>query len=104
MDLPNGYDTIVGDRGITLSGGQRQRISIVRAMVREPEVYVFDEATSALDQETETEILEDIRDLFMDKTVIVISHRLSTIAYAKRILRLENRGVNDISDHDPVAI
>ena len=97
MDLPNGYDTIVGDRGITLSGGQRQRISIVRAMVREPEVYVFDEATSALDQETETEILEDIRDLFMDKTVIVISHRLSTIAYAKRILRLENGCVHNIS-------
>ena len=96
--LPEGYDTVVGDRGITLSGGQRQRIAIARAMVRDPEIYVFDEATSALDRETEKHLIDDIHKLFKNKTVIIISHNLLTIKGAQKILQIHNTKVNEISN------
>ncbi len=78
--LPEGYDTVVGERGVRLSGGQRQRLVIARALYRDPEVLIFDEATSALDQETEQAVMEAIRSLAHRKTLLIISHRPATLA------------------------
>jgi ABC-type multidrug transport system fused ATPase/permease subunit len=77
--LPEGYETMVGERGVRLSGGQRQRLVIARALYRDPEVLVFDEATSALDQETEQAVMEAIRTLAHQKTLLIISHRPATL-------------------------
>jgi ABC-type multidrug transport system fused ATPase/permease subunit len=87
--LPKGWDTVVGERGVRLSGGQRQRLGIARALYGEPEVIVLDEATSALDAETEREIVESFRDIARDRTLIVVAHRTSTLAYCSRVIRLE---------------
>jgi len=87
--LPKGWDTIVGERGVRLSGGQRQRLGIARALYGKPEVIVLDEATSALDAETEREIVESFREIARDRTLIVVAHRTSTLAYCSRVIRLE---------------
>jgi ABC-type bacteriocin/lantibiotic exporter with double-glycine peptidase domain len=87
--LPKGWDTVVGERGVRLSGGQRQRLGIARALYGKPEVIVLDEATSALDAETEREIVESFRDIARDRTLIVVAHRTSTLAYCSRVIRLE---------------
>jgi len=86
---PNGWDTVVGERGVRLSGGQRQRLGIARALYGRPEVIVLDEATSALDAETEREIVESFREIARDRTLIVVAHRTSTLAYCSRLIRLE---------------
>lgn len=91
--LPQGLDTVVGDRGARLSGGQRQRIGIARALYRDPPILVLDEATSALDNETEREITRAIRDLSGSKTVILIAHRLSTVAHCDQIVFLVDGAV-----------
>jgi len=87
--LPDGLDTFVGERGIRLSGGQRQRIGIARALYNDPPIVVFDEATSALDGETEKEILDSIFALQGCRTMVVVAHRASTVAYCDRIIKLE---------------
>jgi len=87
--LPEGLDTMVGERGVRLSGGQRQRLGIARALYGNPEVIVLDEATSALDTETEREIVESFREIAHDHTLIVVAHRISTLAHCSRLIRLE---------------
>jgi ABC-type multidrug transport system fused ATPase/permease subunit len=94
-ELPNGYDTVVGDRGIRLSGGQRQRLGIARALYHNPDVVVLDEATSALDGVTEEAVMDAIRGLSGRKTIVIIAHRLSTIMHADVIYLLENGRVAD---------
>ncbi|PSQ95847.1 MAG: ABC transporter ATP-binding protein [Bacteroidetes bacterium SW_9_63_38] len=88
-ELPEKWDTVVGERGVRLSGGQRQRIGIARALFHGPSVLVFDEATSALDQSTEADVMEAIYDLEEDHTILVIAHRLSTVKRADKIFMLE---------------
>jgi len=87
--LPEGLDTVVGERGVRLSGGQRQRLGIARALYGKPEVIVLDEATSALDDRTEREIVESLREISRHRTLIVVAHRTSTLAHCSRILRID---------------
>jgi len=98
--MPDGYDTIIGDRGLKLSGGQRQRISIARAILKNPAILLLDEATSALDTEAEHLVQEAIDRLVQDRTTIVIAHRLSTIQNVDRIYLLEAGEVVQVGTHD----
>ena len=93
--LPEGLDTIVGERGVRLSGGQRQRIGIARALYNNPDVLVLDEATSSLDTETEHGVMQAVQALQGKKTVIIVAHRLSTVEYCDRLYRLENARIVD---------
>lgn len=99
MNLPDGYDTRVGERGIKLSGGERQRISIARAVLKSPRLYVFDEATSSLDSQTERDILGSMRAIAAQSSTLVIAHRLSTVVHADEILVLEDGRVTESGGH-----
>jgi ATP-binding cassette, subfamily B, bacterial len=101
--LPDGYDTIVGERGATLSGGQRQRISIARALLKNAPILLMDEPTSALDAATERELVDAIGRLVHDKTTFVIAHRLSTIRKANQILVLENGEIIERGSHEQLV-
>ena len=90
MDLPQGLDTVVGERGIRLSGGQRQRIGIARALYHDPSVLVLDEATSSLDTDTESNVMESVRALHGEKTILIVAHRLSTVKHCDRLFRLDS--------------
>src|SRR5205823_9092932 len=88
--LPQGYDTVVGERGISLSGGQRQRIAIARALLIDPRILILDDATASVDATTEAKIRAGLREVMRDRTTIIIAHRLSTIALADEIVALEH--------------
>lgn len=100
MELPDGYDTIVGERGQKLSGGQRQRLSIARAVLKDPPVLILDEATSAVDNETEAAIQRSMERIIVGRTTIVIAHRLSTVRHADRIFVLENGELREHGRHE----
>jgi subfamily B ATP-binding cassette protein HlyB/CyaB len=100
LELAEGYDTIIGERGSTLSGGQRQRIAIARALVSDPRILIFDEATSALDSESERVIQRNMKQIAKGRTVLVIAHRLSTVRTADRIITIERGHVVEDGTHD----
>jgi ATP-binding cassette, subfamily B, bacterial PglK len=102
--LPNGLNTMVGERGVLLSGGQRQRVGIARALYHEREILVFDEATAALDNETEGLVTEAIKSLIGIKTMIIIAHRLSTIEHCDRIYQLEQGRITKSGSYQDVVL
>jgi subfamily B ATP-binding cassette protein HlyB/CyaB len=103
VELPEGYDTIVGERGSSLSGGQRQRIAIARALLTEPRVMIFDEATSALDYESEQIFQRNLAQIAVGRTVLIIAHRLSTVRFADRILTLDHGRLVEEGTHDDLV-
>lgn len=100
MQLPSGYDTEIGERGVKLSGGQKQRVAIARVFLKDPAILVLDEATSALDLESEHLIQESLRELAADRTTLIVAHRLSTITHADQIIVIENGEVAERGKHD----
>jgi ATP-binding cassette, subfamily B, bacterial HlyB/CyaB len=100
LELPNGYDTVIGERGSSLSGGQRQRLAIARALLLNPRILILDEATSALDYESERVIQQNMREIAAGRTVFIIAHRLSTVRHADRIITVERGRIVEDGSHD----
>jgi subfamily B ATP-binding cassette protein HlyB/CyaB len=98
-ELPDAYDTLVGEHGASLSGGQRQRIAIARALIADPRILVFDEATSALDYESERAIQDNMREICRGRTVVLIAHRLSTVRNAHRIVVVDRGQIAEQGSH-----
>jgi ATP-binding cassette subfamily B protein len=101
--FPNGYDTLVGERGITLSGGQKQRTAIARALIMSPAILVLDDALSAVDTHTEEEILQRLSRVMRQRTSIIVSHRVSTVRGADQIVVLEHGRVAESGTHDSLV-
>jgi len=99
VELPEGYDTRVGEHGTGLSGGQRQRIAIARALICDPKILIFDEATSALDYESEHAVMGNMRAICKGRTVMIIAHRLSTVRHANRIIVVEKGRIVESGSH-----
>ena len=103
MRMPQGYDTPIGERGVSLSGGQRQRLAIARALLANPRILIFDEATSALDYESESMIQANMREIVRARTVIIIAHRLSTVRNADRILTIDEGAIVEDGPHEQLV-
>ena len=99
-DFPEGYDTLVGERGVRISGGQRQRLAIARAILAHARILILDEATSNLDSESERMIQQSLEGLLRDRTSFVIAHRLSTVRHADRIVVMEGGRIAEVGTHD----
>jgi subfamily B ATP-binding cassette protein MsbA len=99
-EMPEGYETVIGERGLRLSGGERQRIAIARAILKNAPILILDEATSALDSESEALVQSALQNLMSGRTVLVIAHRLSTVRRADRIVVLEGGTITDIGTHE----
>lgn len=104
MELPDGYDTDIGQRGVKLSGGQKQRLSIARVFLKNPPIIIFDEATSALDNESEKAVRDSLEKLTSNRTTLVIAHRLSTVRNAQRIVVLTENGIEEQGTHEELII
>jgi ATP-binding cassette subfamily B protein len=100
IDFPSGYDTIVGERGVTLSGGQKQRVSIARALLKDPKILIMDDSFSAVDTKTEEMILSSLYKLRQGKTTIIIAHRISTIKQSDKIVVIEDGKLIAIGKHE----
>lgn len=100
LDFPNEYQTVLGERGISLSGGQKQRVSIARAMIKEPQIFLFDDCLSAVDTETEEVILGNIKNQSKGKTTVIVSHRMATVKHADRILVFEDGQIVQEGTHN----
>src|SRR4029079_3920830 len=98
--LPRGYDTVIGERGITLSGGQRQRVAIARALAIDPRILILDDATASVDASTEARIRAGLREVMRDRTTLIIAHRLSTIALAVEVVVLDRGRVAARGTHE----
>jgi subfamily B ATP-binding cassette protein MsbA len=103
MQLPHGYDTVIGEKGLRLSGGERQRIAIARALLKDAPILILDEATSALDTESEALVQSALHNLMSGRTVLVIAHRLSTVRRADRIVVIENGTIADEGTHEDLV-
>jgi subfamily B ATP-binding cassette protein HlyB/CyaB len=103
LELPEGYDTIVGERGSNLSGGQSQRIAIARALISNPRILIFDEATSSLDYESERVIQQNMQEIAKGRTVFIIAHRLSTVRWSDRIVTIERGRLIEDGTHDELV-
>ena len=99
-NLPDKYDTVVGERGVRLSGGQRQRIGIARALYKNAKIIIFDEATSSLDNNTEYEVMKSINQLDKELTIIIVAHRISTLKNCDKILEFSNGNISKIGKYD----
>ena len=99
-ELPKGYDTLVGERGVSLSGGQKQRISIARALIQNPELLILDDALSAVDAKTEEAILQNLKSNRKEKTTIIAAHRLSSVMHAKEILVIDQGKIVERGTHE----
>ena len=102
LDLPEGYDTIIGEQGSNLSGGQRQRLAIARALITNPRILILDEATSALDYESERIVQENMGAISKDRTVFIIAHRLSTVRHCDKIVVRDKGRIIESGTHDEV--
>jgi len=99
QSFPNGYDTVVGERGITFSGGQKQRASLARALATNPKILILDDSFSAVDTHTEEEILKNLKEFMKNRTSIIISHRISTVKDADKIVVLEGGRIAEQGTH-----
>jgi ABC-type multidrug transport system fused ATPase/permease subunit len=102
--LPQGYETQIGERGVSLSGGQRQRLSIARAFLKDAPILILDEPTSALDSATEQQVLEALKRLMKDRTTLIIAHRLSTVRHADQIVVVQDGKIAEAGSHEQLLI
>jgi len=100
MELEQGYDTVIGEQGVSLSGGQKQRVAIARAIINNPRILIFDEATSALDYESESIIQRNLKDICKNRTVLIIAHRLSTLSAADEIMVIDRGELKERGNHE----